>query len=146
METQTRSWRVPRPVIGAKVAGTAAFALVALWFSHDPTRLVVAALAALLLGAYAVRDLSQPVTLSADRDGVHVRRGFFGQRRVLWGEIERVRIDSRRRISGRSKLLEIDTGETIYLFSKYELGEDPADVVDELNAARTGTGTPEKEE
>lgn len=138
VESMSRTWRVPRPVIAAKLVATAAFALVALWFSHDPSRLVVAALAALLLGAYAVRDLSSPVTLATTRDGVIVRRGFFGQRKLLWSQIERIRIDSRRRIAGRSNLLEIDTGTTIYLFSRYEIGADPSDVADELRAARTG--------
>ena len=133
-----RSWRVPRPIIAVKLAGTAAFALVALWFSHDPSRLVVAALAALIVGAYAVRDLLSPVTLAIYGDGVIVRRGFFGQRRILWGQIERIRVDSRRRLAGRSNLLEIDIGETIFFFSRYEIGAEPADVVDELKAARAG--------
>ncbi|MEV0651010.1 PH domain-containing protein [Phytomonospora sp. NPDC050363] len=138
MESILRTWRVPRPIIAVKLAGTAAFALVALWFAHDASRLVVAALAALLLGAYAVRDLLSPITLAVDTEGVLIRRGFFGQRRILWGQIERIRVDSRRRLAGRSHLLEIDVGETIYLFSRYEIGADPADVVDELKAARAG--------
>lgn len=133
-----RSWRVPRPIIAVKLAGTAAFALVALWFSHDPSRLVVAALAALVVGAYAVRDLLSPVTLAVYGEGLIVRRGFFGQRRILWGQIERIRVDSRRRLAGRSNLLEIDIGETIFFFSRYEIGAEPSDVVDELKAARIG--------
>ncbi|GIG64296.1 hypothetical protein Pen01_05910 [Phytomonospora endophytica] len=138
VENMFRAWRVPRPIIAVKLAGTAAFALVALWFSHDPSRLIVAALAALIVGAYAVRDLLSPVTLAVDAEGILIRRGFFGQRRILWGQIERIRVDSRRRLAGRSTLLEIDVGETIYFFSRYEIGAEPADVADELKAARAG--------
>jgi hypothetical protein len=51
---------------------------------------------------------------------------------LAWSEIDRVRVDRRR----RSRLLEVDTGDQRYLFSRYELDADLDDVAAELEARR----------
>jgi hypothetical protein len=54
-----------------------------------------------------------------------------------WSQIERVRVDDRQRFGLRSELLEIDTGEALYLFSTYDLDAPCADVAETLEALRT---------
>ena len=123
----------------AKVAGTALFALAALWFSSDGVRFVLALAAALPVGSFAVRDLLIPVRLAVDDEGVSVARGFFGLRHLAWGEIVRIRVDERRRFGTVSALLEIDVDTTIFLFGKHEIGADPRDVSETLNRWRSQT-------
>ncbi|CAM3320684.1 PH domain-containing protein [Stackebrandtia soli] len=139
MEPRALQWRVPRHIITAKIAATAIFALVALWYADDSARFLVAAFAAIILASYALRDLINPVRLTADADGVRVSRGFFGERRLAWGEISRIRVDERRRLAGTSVLLEIDIDTTLFLFSKSEIGEDPAEAAATLNELRQET-------
>jgi hypothetical protein len=118
------SFRVDGRLTAVKVAGTLILLLVSLLssFQHDPARTVVAALAALVLGCYAVRDVAAPVRLAADADGVTVVGGFTAKQRLSWDEIERVRVDERRRLGTRSQFLEIDAGDSLHLFSSYDLG------------------------
>jgi hypothetical protein len=115
------AYRVDRRLTALRAAGVLIFALVAV-FRTDPTILTFAVVAAAVLAAYTVRDLVAPVRLAADADGVTVVAGFAGRRRIPWSEIDRVRVDERRRLGTRSELLEVDTGEQLYLFSSYDLG------------------------
>jgi hypothetical protein len=118
-------FRVDRKLTTAKVAGTGFFLLLALYFelsSGDPARVGFALLAALVAGGYALRDLAAPVRLRADADGITVVTGFAGRDRLRWDQIERIRVDSRSRLGTRSEMLEIDAGETLHLFSGYDLG------------------------
>jgi Bacterial PH domain len=133
-----RSWRVSRGMSALKAGGVLVFAMLALFSLGDRVRLVVAGLAALVLAGYALRDLLAPVRLSADRDGVTVVAGFAGSRRLAWSEIERVRVDERRRLGVRSQLLEIDSGDTLHLFSQYDLDAPVTDVAETLAQLRTG--------
>ena len=67
--------------------------------------------------------------LRADAGGVEVVAGLAGRRRLAWSELERIRVDERTRLGVRSDLLELDAGEEIYLFSRYDLGADPQDAL-----------------
>jgi len=62
-----------------------------------------------------------------------VIRGFAGRRQIPWAEVEAIRVDQRSRLGLSSRLLEVDTGETVHLFSGRELGADPADVAASLH-------------
>lgn len=137
------SWRVDRRLTVYKVAGAAIFALVGVFSTGDPVRVVVALLAALVLAGYALRDVLAPVRLAADASGVTVVRGFAGRLHLGWPEIERIRVDERRRLGARSQLLEIDTGESLHLFSAYELNAPVADVAERLAAIRPTLTDPE---
>ncbi len=120
--TDRADFRVDSRLTLLKVAGAVIFLLLALAFRDDPGRLVFGGLGSLVLAGYATRDLLVPDRLSADREGVTVVAGFAGRRRLRWDEIQGVRVDVRRRLGTRSELLEIDTGETLHLFSGYDLG------------------------
>jgi PH (Pleckstrin Homology) domain-containing protein len=115
------SYRVDRRLTAVRAAGAVIFAVAAVLEGGLLPRLF-ALLAAAVLAVYALRDLLAPVRLTADADGVTLVTGFVSRRRLAWTEIDRVRLDERRRLGTRSDLLEIDTGEALYLFSSYDLG------------------------
>lgn len=136
-------WRVPTRLIAAKVAGAVVLALVAAYSAlvgHDRVAALVAGAAALGAGLYALRDVIAPVRLAADPDGVTVVTGLARRVRLPWSQIEAVRVDARSRYGVRSEYLEIDVGETLYLFSAYDLGASPTDVARALAAARQRAG------
>lgn len=129
MNVSEQQWRVPPRVVILKIVVAVAFVGLAWWFSADLERFVVATGIAVLIACYALRDLAWPVRLSAGPDGIMVSRGFIMHREIAWGEIERLRIDRRRRLGTASELLEIDMDSTLFLFSKHELNEPPEDVL-----------------
>jgi hypothetical protein len=135
-------WRVPRRVPALKLAAAAVFLGVALFYAGDPGRWVVAVVAAVLLGAFALRDVLAPVRLAADGTGLTVVHGFARTRHVPWSDIERVRVDARQRLGRRNEVLEVDTGESLYLFGAQELGADLDTVASALVALRTGHPLP----
>jgi hypothetical protein len=131
-------WRV-RPVLPiAKLLGAVALVVLVVVFGRkDPVQWFIAiAVAAGLLG-WAARDLIAPVRLSADTSGITMVVGYLRRRHVAWPQVERVRVDRRERRGLRNQLLEIDTGDSLHLFSANELGADPEDVAGALNALRS---------
>jgi hypothetical protein len=130
-------WRV-RPVLPiAKLLGAVALVVLVVVFGReDPVQWFIAiAVAAGLLG-WAARDLIAPVRLSADTSGITMVVGYLRRRHVAWPQVERVRVDRRVRLGLRNPLLEIDTGDSLHLFSMHELGADPEEVAGALNALR----------
>lgn len=125
-------------MIALKLAGTGVFALLALLFASEPDRAGLALIAAALLSVLALRDILAPVRLAADGDGLVVVTGFARRRRIPWSEIERVRVDERKRLGLRTEMLEVDTGTTLHLFSTYELGARCDEVAAALRSLRTG--------
>jgi hypothetical protein len=129
-------WRVNSGLTVLKIAAAVLFLIVAVLFASDPVGLVIALAAALVLGALALRDLLAPVRLTADPTGVTVVSGYAGHRHLPWDRIERIRVDERRRLGARSQLVEIDTGDSLHLFSGYELSASCQDVVELLESLR----------
>ncbi len=132
------SWRVPNGMIAIKIVGLVGFILGAVLLARDPAGVAITAAAVLVVGAYLLRDLLAPVRLAADPSGVTAVTGFAGRRHIPWRDVERIRIDERRRLGARSALLEIDTGSSIYLFGTSDLGASPEEVADALRRFRTG--------
>ena len=126
-------WCVPTRFAVLEGIGTAAFAAAAI-LSYDPLATVMAAIAALTLLTLAVRDVVARVRLAVDGDGITVIHGYSGRRRITWPEIAAIRVDERSRLGLTSRLLEVDTGDTVHLLSGRELGADPADVARALRA------------
>lgn len=130
-------WRVPVKVPVLKVVGAIAFLAGGLVLADgDPVRLALAVISAIALAAWAARDVVAPVRLAADAYGVTVIAGFAGRRRLAWRKIEKITLDQRSRRGLRSEILEIDTGESLHLFSRYDLDAPPEEVVATLLAAR----------
>jgi len=134
------SFRVDRRLTALRVGGAVVFAVAAL-FAPDPAAMVFAIGAAVVLGVYAVRDLVAPVRLAADTDGVTVVTGFARRHRLAWSEIDRLRLDERRRLGTRSELVEIDADEQLYLFSTYDLGTRCDEAVTALARLHTAAGS-----
>jgi hypothetical protein len=133
---ETLKWRVaPAPTL-AKFAGAVLLALVAALSGAERERLLLAGVAALALGVYGLRDVLAPVRLSADVEGVTVVSGFASRHRVPWGEIERIGLGEHRSLGLRTELLEIDTGESLHLFSRYDLGAPCEEVEEALREMR----------
>ncbi|WP_089325045.1 PH domain-containing protein [Actinomadura meyerae] len=135
-----RSWRVPPGHVTVKCAAAAAVTALIVLYSHDPQFLFLAAAAAIGLNALALRDLVAPVRLAADEDGLTVVAGYAGHRRLRWDEVTAIRVDERRRLSLRTRMLEIETGDDLHLLSAFDLGADVHDVADELYRVRARTG------
>lgn len=121
----------------AKLLGAVALVLLVVAFGReDPVQWCIAIAVAAVLTGWAARDLIAPVRLSADTSGIIMVVGFVRRRHVAWPQVERVRVDDRERLGLRNRLLEVDTGDSLHLFSVHELGADPAEVAEALNALR----------
>lgn len=87
--------------------------------------------------AVAVADVVIRPRLRADAHGVTART-VGGRVSLSWREVKDVRVDERRGVAVRSKLLEIDAGDTIVLLGRRSLGADPREVAAVLRALREG--------
>ncbi|MEU7926142.1 PH domain-containing protein [Micromonospora sp. NPDC049107] len=133
----TRQWRVPSTLPTAKLAGAVLLIALGLLFADgDPVRLVVAGVAAAALAVWAVRDLVAPVRLAVDPAGLTVIHGFAGRRLLPWSTVEVISVDRRQRLGLTGEVLEIDAGESLHLFGRYDLGATPEEVATALRAAR----------
>jgi len=131
-------WRIKPVLPVTKGMGAIAVVVLAAAFAgRDPVRWSLAAVVGLALAIWAVRDLIAPVRLAADAAGITVITGFARRRHLPWAHIERVRVDVSSRRGLRSELLELDAGESIFLFSAHELGALPEDVATALAELRT---------
>lgn len=133
MEGVEHRWRVPRRVPTGKLAIAAVVAAVGALAATGPAQYGAAALVVAGLAGWAVRDLVAPVRLAADGQGVTVVTGFARRTRLAWSQVDRVRVDVRR----RSRLLEVDAGEQLYLFSRYDLDADLDEVAGTLQLLRS---------
>lgn len=121
-----------------KAAGAVLLVVTAALSADDVPFVLLALIAAVALAVFALRDVVAKVRLAADRDGVTVVRGFAGHRRIGWAEVERLRLYESRRYGLTTRLLEIDTGDTVHLFSTHDLGVPPEEALEELRAIRFG--------
>ncbi|MEU0547271.1 PH domain-containing protein [Micromonospora sp. NPDC005979] len=132
-----RQWRVPSTLPAAKLAGAVLLVALGLLFADgDPVRLVLAGVAAAALAVWAVRDLVAPVRLAVDPAGLTVIHGFAGRRLLPWSTVEAISVDRRQRLGLTGEILEIDAGESLHLFGRYDLGATPEEVAVALRAAR----------
>jgi hypothetical protein len=134
------SYRVPRRVIELKFALAAAVAVAGL-LTRDPTPIVIALLVSSALVLYAVRDVVARERLRVEADGLVVVHGFVRRAHLGWADVERVHVDERLRLGARTKLLEVDAGDWIGQYSRYELGTEPESVVAAIDAVRPSAPT-----
>jgi hypothetical protein len=72
--------------------------------------------------------------LAITADGLQVR-GWWRTQRLVRADLKIIRITEFRRIGRKVRLLEIDTGDDrLFIFSRWDLGADPLDVLDALTA------------
>lgn len=130
------AFRVDRRLTIWKFVGAVAFIALPVLIGSSGASIAVGAAVAAGLAIYGLRDVLAPVRLAVDGTGATVVSGFAGRRRLNWSEIERVRLEKRRR--GTSELLEVDAGESLHFFSRYELGMPPSDALDLVRRVRLG--------
>ncbi|MBX6386399.1 MAG: PH domain-containing protein [Microbispora sp.] len=124
---------MPRGIVGLKAVGTVLCGVLAI--VGDGAQLFLAGVAALGFGLLTGRDLIAPVRLAAGEDGLIVS-GLAGRERISWNDVDRIRVDSHRRYGLTTELLEIDAGEQIHLFSRFDLGAPVVDVAETLMRMR----------
>lgn len=135
--SETRQWRVPAALPAVKAGGAGALVALGLLLADgDPVRLTLAVLAAAALLVWAARDLLVPVRLAVDPEGLTVVSGFAGRRRLPWSQVAEIRVDQRARLGRSNAALEVDAGETLHLFGRFDLDADPVEVAAQLRAAR----------
>jgi hypothetical protein len=125
---------VPTRVVGTKFALAEIVGLIAL-LSPQRAQVVVGLAAAVGVLAYAVRDVLTRERLRADDSGVTVAR-VLGDVHVGWPTVERIQLDSRLRLGVRTELLEIDAGDQVFQFSRFDLGTEPAQAAEDLGRLR----------
>jgi hypothetical protein len=134
---ESMRWRVAPGFRALKIAITVVLLLVGAFFAEDRRALACAVVAAAIAGGYALRDVLAPERLAADPSGLTVISGYAGHRTLTWSQVERVRLESRTRGGLRGQLLEIDSGDYLYLLSRYDLNAPPTDVLDDLERIRS---------
>jgi hypothetical protein len=126
---------VPTSVLIGKFGLAAALALIALIFGvREQTPIGLAA--AVGIAVYAARDVLARERLAADSDGLTTISGYAGRRHLDWSDVENMNIDSRLRFGARTEILELDVGDHIFLFSRFDLGVPPEDALAALEALR----------
>jgi hypothetical protein len=100
----------------------------------DRGGLVLFALAALAVGAFAAHASLVRPRLAADTEGL-VARTLSGTHRLPWAQT-RTRLRTTRRLGRDGVTLEIEQDDELYVFGWLDLGEDPRDVLDVLSTLR----------
>ncbi|MBE8519154.1 PH domain-containing protein [Amycolatopsis sp. H6(2020)] len=100
----------------------------------DRGGLVLFALAAVAVGAFAGHATIVRPRLAADAEGL-VARTLGGTHRLPWAQT-RTRLRTTRRMGRDGVTLEIEHDEQLYVFGWLDLGEDPRDVLDVLSTLR----------
>jgi hypothetical protein len=100
----------------------------------DRGGLVLFALAAVAVGAFAAHATLVRPRLAADAEGL-VARTLGGTHRLPWAQT-RTRLRTTRRMGRDGVTLEIEHDEQFYVFGWLDLGEDPRDVLDVLSTLR----------
>lgn len=129
----------PRPaaVIVVGLAGLLMAAAFIALAGDIPGRFLTGSAAAGLL-VFAAGSWRARPRLALSADGLAVR-GWFHTRTLRPPDISSIRITEFRRLGRKVRLLEIDTAtDALLVFSRWDLGTDPLDVLDALTEAGYG--------
>ncbi|MEB4209244.1 PH domain-containing protein [Mycobacterium sp. 94-17] len=121
-------------IAGCGVAGIL-MAISAVTVVTDPPGRVLAGVAAAGLIMFAGVSWYARPKLAITPEGL-LLRGWFRTQLLRHPDIKIIRIIEFRRFGRKTRLLEVETvGEDLVLFSRWDLGTDPVDVLDALTAA-----------
>jgi hypothetical protein len=129
------SYGVPISVMLGKFAVATVLALIALILGVRE-QVPIGLAAAVGVALYAARDVLARERLAADADGLTTISGYAGHRHLDWSDLEHMSIDSRLRFGARTEILELDIGDHIFLFSRFDLGVPPEEALAALEAVR----------
>jgi hypothetical protein len=133
--TTEHRWAPQAPLVGIGWVLTAIAVLFAV-VGVDPGGRVLLTIAALMLAAISLFGTLARPRLRADEQGVTVR-GLLASRTWTWPEV-RIRLAHGRRLGRVTSTLELTVlhDDGLIVLGKLDLGEDPADVVEQLQALR----------
>ena len=136
MDNYPTSWAPRQAVVVSAWVVTALLlaGVVADALTGDRGGLVLFALAAVAVGAFAGHATVVRPRLAADAEGL-VARTLGGTHRLPWAQT-RTRLRTTRRMGRDGVTLEIEHDEQLYVFGWLDLGEDPRDVLDVLSTLR----------
>ncbi|EWM14836.1 PH domain-containing protein [Kutzneria sp. 744] len=136
--TTEHRWAPQAPLVGIGWVLTAIAALL-VFVGEDPAGKVLLTVAALMLAAISLFGTVARPRLRADEQGVTVR-GFLSSRSWTWPEV-RIRLAHGRRLGRVTSTVELTVlhDDGLIVLGQLDLGEDPADVVEQLQALRPWT-------
>lgn len=136
MDNYPTSWAPRQAVVVSAWAVTALLlaAVVTDAVTGDHGGLVLFALAALAVGAFAAHSTLLRPRLAAGTEGL-VARTLSGTHRLPWART-RTRLRTTRRLGRDGVTLEVEHDDQLYVFGWLDLGEDPRDVLDVLSTLR----------
>jgi hypothetical protein len=103
--------------------------------SQDRAGTLFFGVGAVVFGLFAAYGTLLRPKLAADRDGLRMRT-LGGTHRFAWHEV-RLQLVTTRRLAREVTTIELETGENgLVVLGWLELGADPRDVLDELDALR----------
>lgn len=129
------SYRVPIVVFAAKCGLAAVLVVVTLVFGVRE-QVTIGLAAALAVIIFAARDVVARERLRADADGLVAVSGYAGRRHLDWSDVQRMVVDSRLRLGARTETLEVDAGDQIFLFGRFDLGVPPDEALATLEQIR----------
>jgi hypothetical protein len=132
---QQTEWGPPTFGIAACGISGVILAIAAVTMITDPPGRILVGIAAVGLLVFASMSWRARPKLAIRDDGL-VTRGLFGTNLLRRSDIKLIRITEFRRIARKVRLLEIDTADDrLLVFTRWDLGTDPLDVLDALTAA-----------
>jgi hypothetical protein len=132
---QQTEWAPPTFGIAACGISGLILAIAAVTLITDPPGRILVGVAAVGLLVFASMSWRARPKL-AIRDAGLVTRGWFGTNLLQRRDIKLIRITEFRRLARKVRLLEIDTvDDRLLVFTRWDLGADPLDVLDALTAA-----------
>ncbi|MDX1893155.1 PH domain-containing protein [Mycolicibacterium sp. 050158] len=133
---QQTQWGPPSGGVAACGVAGLVMAVAAVTVVTDMPGRVLAGVAAVGLLAFAVLSWRARPKLAITADGLVVR-SWFGRQVLGRRNVAKIRITEFRRIGRKVRLLEIDTApdDRLLVFTRWDLGTDPLDVLDALTAA-----------
>jgi hypothetical protein len=132
---QQTHWSPRTPGIAACAAIGAIMATASVTIVTDAPGRLLAGIAAVGLLAFASLSWRARPKLAITAAGLEVR-GWFRTQVLTRADITSVRITEFRRIARKIRLLELDTADDqLLVFTRWDLGTDPIDVLDALTEA-----------
>ncbi|MGI9163341.1 MAG: PH domain-containing protein [Mycobacterium sp.] len=130
----SRAWA---PRVAAVLATGAAGILMAVGaavVADDAPGRLLGGIAAVGLLVFAAGSWRARPRLALTGEGL-VYRGWLRTRTLARADIDSIRITEFRRIGRKVRLLEIDSGDNLIVLTRWDLGTDPLNVLDDLTAA-----------
>ena len=132
---QQTQWSPPTLGIAACGVGGLILAIGAVTVVTDPPGRILTGIAAVGLLVFASLSWRARPKLAITNDGL-VIRGWSRARTLERADIKIIRITEFRRLARKVRLLEVDTvDDQLMVFTRWDLGTDPLEVLDALTAA-----------